>query len=269
MFPGDVLPMRGFNSESESIGGMLERLDARADEVRVLMENSTVEDLIDLWNQLDVSAIYHDCALEGQVISSEELKTSFDPRAVTDATSFQLYSSLRAHRTAYELIRQLATARELRYDMALLKKFHAHFVSKPENSRNFEFRQDIPLHRSYFHEINEAGQIVGNMTKLLAWMNDPADQEELHPVTWATRFHYNFMRIFPFMETSGKIGRAIVNLVLVRQGYLPAVIHATERQRYYEALRQSQNGLTELVIDSARASLEAAHRYLTRNVVAP
>jgi Fic family protein len=72
------------------------------------------------------------------------------------------------------------------------------------------------------------------------------------------------MHIFPFLETSGKIGRAVMNLLLVRSGYLPAIIHATERQRYYEVLRQSQGGLTEVLVDSVMASLEAAARFLRR-----
>jgi len=40
------------------------------------------------------------------------------------------------------------------------------------------------------------------------------------------------------------------------------VIHATERQRYYEVLRQPGSGLIDLVIESALASTEAAARFL-------
>jgi len=57
-----------------------------------------------------------------------------------------------------------------------------------------------------------------------------------------------------------------MNAILVHHGYLPAIIHATERQRYYEALRNNQQMFTELVAESASASLDAASRFLKRAI---
>lgn len=256
--------MHGFNFETDSMNGALERLDDRADEVRAYMESATPGELTGLWAQLDISGIYHDCALEGQVVSPEELNTAFDPRVVADAANLPLYTILRSHRSAFDLMRQLSVSRQLDFSLDLFKRFHVLFSSSPEEAKTGKFRKDIPLHRSYFHEINEADQIAPDMKKLIAWMNDPAETEGLHPVSWASRFHYQFMHIFPYLETSGKIGRVVMNLIMVRAGYLPAVIHATERQRYYEVLRQSPSGLTEVIVDSVMASLDAAARFLKR-----
>jgi len=256
--------MRGLHFESESMTGMLERLDARTAEVRALMEVATPAEIAGLWMQMDISAIYHDCALEGQVVSPEELNTAFDPKAVTDATTLPLYTVLRSHQQAQNLMRRLASQPSIEFSTDLFKRFHVLYASNQEEARAGRFRKDIPLHRSYFHEIDEADQIQANMRKLIAWLNDPEELEGLHPVGLASRFHHSFMRIFPFMETSGKIGRAVMNLILVHFGYLPAVIHATERQRYYEVLRQPQGGLTEVIVDSVSASLEAAARYLRK-----
>ncbi len=54
-----------------------------------------------------------------------------------------------------------------------------------------------------------------------------------------------------------------MHAMLIRDGYLPAVIHAIDRQRYYDALRQTRPGvLTGIVIESLNATLDAAIRTL-------
>jgi Fic family protein len=226
------------------------------------MEGGSPAELAGLWAQLDLSGIFHDCALEGQVVSAEELTGAFDDTAIMDATTLPLYATLRSHKKAYDLIRELAGRRRLEFTLDLFKQFHALFASSPEEAKTGRYRRDIPLHRSYFHEISEPQKIGPNMRRLIAWLNSPEASTSLHPMSWASRFHFRFMRIFPFTETSGKVGRAVMNLILVRHGYLPAIIHATERQRYYEVLRQQQQGLTELVIDSEMAAFDAAVRFL-------
>jgi Fic family protein len=256
--------MVGLQLESEPVTTVLARLDKRADKVRLLMEAASPEEIAGLWAQLDLSGIYHDCALEGQVVSPEELTAAFDDTSLKEATSLPVFATLRAHKQAYDTIRELAGRRRLDLSLDLFKQFHAMFASNPEEAKAGRYRKDIPLHRSYFHEINEPQKIGSNMRQLINWVNSPDEAENVHPINWAARFHFQFMRIFPFTETSGKVGRAVMNLILVRQGYLPAVIHATERQRYYEALRQHQQALTDLVVDSELAALDAAVRYLER-----
>jgi Fic family protein len=258
--------MHGLQFDTEVSAAQFEGLDSRAEQIRLLMEQASAADIASLWQQLDVSAVYHDCALEGQVLSPEELSTAFSQCAITDASRVPLYGSLRSHRTAYDLMRQVAASRTLELSLDLFKQFHQLFAADPAEARSGKFRAETPLHRSYFHEICEPDKIAANMRKLVAWLSEPADSPPLHPVEWASRFHRSFMRIFPYADTSGKVGRAAMNAILVHHGYLPAIIHATERQRYYEALRNNQQTFTELVVESAGASLDAASRFLKRAV---
>jgi len=256
--------MHELQFDTETPAAQFEGLDARAEQIRTLMEHGSAEDITSLWHQLDVSAVYHDCALEGQVLSPEELSTAFNPRALPDASRAALYGSLRSHRTAYDYVRQVGASRTLVFTLDLFKQFHQLFAADPVEARSGKFRSETPLHRSYFHEICEPDKIAGNMRKLVTSLNEPLTAPPLHPVEWASRFHRSFMRIFPYADTSGKVGRAAMNVILVHHGYLPAIIHATERQRYYEALRNNQQAFTELVVESASASLDAASRFLRR-----
>lgn len=246
----------------------LQNLDVKADNVRKRMIDASQERIVSLWNQLDLSAIYHDWALEGQVVSPEELDAAFDTRAVTDAAHLPSSATIRSHKRALDLSREIAVREELVFTTNLFKEFHGLYATDPESAKAGRYRREIPLHRSYFHEICAPDKIVPSMRKLMDWLNDPEDAISMHPVEWATEFHFRFMHIFPFVETSGKIGRTLMNAVLIRYGYLPAIIHATERQRYYEAIRQSKEELMDLVIESEQSSLDAADKFLRSTAIA-
>lgn len=244
------------------------RLDALAHETRQAMLASDASQVTALWRQIDLSLVYHECALEGQVVTPEELATALQRSAITDVASLSLYQSLQRHQTAIDLSRDVASRKSVNFDYSLLCQLHTLFTCDPDECSTPSLRRDIPLHRTYFHEICEPDKIATNLKKLLSWLSDPEEEIELHPIQRASKFHARFMKVFPFTETSGKIGRTVMNILLMRYGYLPAIIHATERQRYYEAIRHANEDLTELVIESATASLDAAIKFLRRSAVA-
>lgn len=259
--------MRSLQIENESLVAALDFLDDKGETVRRLMGKLTPSELTAFWYQLDISAIYHDRAIEGEVVFPEELSSAFDPRMISDVSRAALFQALRNHRQAYVRIRSLARLPEIQFSLEMFHGFHDLFSNRENTDDESSFRRDIPLHRTYFHEISPAATIETSMNELITWMNDPADCNDLHPLLWASRFHHRFMRIFPYLETSGKVGRAVMNVYLLRNGYLPAVVHATERQRYYETIRSTPAELIQLIIDSETASFDSAIRYLRRIVL--
>jgi Fic family protein len=67
---------------------------------------------------------------------------------------------------------------------------------------------------------------------------------------------------YPWTKNSGKVARLLMNFMLLRHGYLPAVIHSIERQRYYEVLRFENEGLLNLVVESLENSIETTTKFL-------
>ena len=53
-------------------------------------------------------------------------------------------------------------------------------------------------------------------------------------------FHFHFMKNLPFPDGSGKVGRLFMNRFLLQGGYILAIIHGSEHQRYYETLKEGQ-----------------------------
>ncbi|MCS6797957.1 MAG: Fic family protein [Myxococcota bacterium] len=215
-----------------------------------------------------MSWIYHDSALEGTVYTTEELEGAFGLRPVADSSLLPVYDEIRQHRAAIALTREMATRKRLVYSPELLRELYLTLVPEEAETKGPLYRKDIPVHRLYFHEISPPDKIAPRLRQLTDWMNSPETRRSTHTVRLAAKAHFRFMQIFPFPRASGKVGRLLMNLVLLRQGYPPAIIHATERQRYYDALKTSSNATASLVADALTASIDSALRYLTSGMAA-
>jgi hypothetical protein len=82
--------------------------------------------------------------------------------------------------------------------------------------------------------------------------------------------HARFEQIHPFLDGNGRTGRLVLNLVLVRLGYPPAIIYKRERAQYLKALRRADRGdygsLGELL---ARAVLDNLYKFVVPAVAGP
>lgn len=93
--------------------------------------------------------------------------------------------------------------------------------------------------------------------------------ESIEPEALA-KVHARFEQIHPFLDGNGRTGRLVLNLLLVRLGYPPAIIFKGDRRRYLAALQSADrddNGpLGELF---ARAILDNLHKFVVPAVAGP
>jgi hypothetical protein len=240
---------------------------------------------------LDMSWIYHDSALEGSVYTPLELRSAvdrvdrpeLDPNAAsatgpmppmvfpahmpggstgTDSSIQPICEEIRRHREALEFIRDFATKKRMPITIDVVKKIYLILHPEEGDIKTVKYRKDIPQHRLYFHEYAPPDKITYKVRQILDWTNDPETRRTRSAVRIAARAHYDLLRVFPFTTDSGKVARLFMNLLLLRNGFPPAIVHSTERQRYYEALKGASAVMTQIVHESIENNLASVEKLL-------
>ncbi|MBL8603838.1 MAG: Fic family protein [Myxococcales bacterium] len=215
--------------------------------------------LAEFQERIDMSWIFHDSALEGTVLSYHELKSAIDKDVVSDVSLIPTYDEIRAHKASIDFVRETASNRKkVPITLDLLRQMHT--VVSPEDSEPVEgtWRKETPVHRLYFHDISPPDKIAGEMKKLDEWLKDPETKKTNPALRLASKLHFKIMQIYPYSRHTGKLARLAMNLVLLRSGYPPAIVHSTERQRYYESLKGPSVLLHNLMLDSLENSIDSA-----------
>ncbi|MDI6791753.1 MAG: Fic family protein [bacterium] len=78
------------------------------------------------------------------------------------------------------------------------------------------------------------------MEVLCQWIQE--NLEAQHPIVTAAITHFNMARIHPFDDGNGRGARLLMNLILMKRGYPPAIIKREKRRQYLETLRQADKG---------------------------
>jgi hypothetical protein len=105
------------------------------------------------------------------------------------------------------------------------------------------------------------------------WISDAQKLTHVDESTFAeaiASLHARFEQIHPFLDGNGRAGRLVLNLVLVRLGYPPAIIYKGDRSRYLAALRRADQGdpgpLGEFL---ARAILDNLYKFIVPAIAGP
>ncbi len=203
-------------------------------------------------NRLIISLIYHDAALEGDVLTYSEIKAAIDPSIISDTSLIPSYEKIKRFYDACKFAEEFAAGRKKVLKLDTLREIYAILTPEARES-GFPYRKDNPLHRLYYHEIAAPDTLETRMEELKTWLEKPSTRQR-HPVERAAETHYRIMSIFPWAKQSGRLARIISNLILRKARYPLAVIHSIDRQKYYESLRHEGAQLVQVYLEAVETA---------------
>jgi hypothetical protein len=237
----------------------------------------------DIWNRIWHQEAHHSTALEGNTLVLAQVETLLEQGRAVGAKELREYLEVRGYADAAHWVYgqalapgawtegELVTLTEVRsvHTMALGPAWDV----APHPSATS--REHPGTFREHDIETFPGGMRPPPWTDVPAQMHDWVRNAKRiaraeRPIERLAQAHDQFERIHPFLDGNGRVGRLLLNLMLLRLGYAPAIIYKRDRARYLAALRKADGGdpgaLGELV---ARSVLDNLYRFIVPAVAGP
>jgi Fic family protein len=195
---------------------------------------------------------YNSNAIEGNTLTLAE--TALVLQGVT-ISSKPVKEHLEAigHRDAYLYIEKIVKDNPPITE-ELIKTLHS-FVLLDEPLERGNYRTSQVMITGAVHTPPQAEFVPSLMKDLIADLQ----QSKLHAVEQAAMFHLDFEALHPFVDGNGRTGRLLMNLSLMKEGFLPINIKLEDRSRYYQAFRSyhTTHSPIEMINLTAEYALDA------------
>jgi Fic family protein len=207
-------------------------------------------------DDLRIFLTYHSNAIEGNSLSLHETQMVVDYGITIHGHPLREYLEATNHAEAYRYITQLVEKRE-RITLETLFTVHRLVMDKILDSRG-SFRT-VPVYiRGSNMTPPPANQVEKLMREWIDWIY--GEGLSYDPVTRATIAHHGFEAVHPYSDGNGRVGRLLLNLMLMQEGYPPALLLYDWRTRYIHGLYVANTGqygpLLTLIGQAVEAGLD-------------
>lgn len=239
----------------------------------------------EIWSDLWHQEAHHSTALEGNTLILNEVRMLLDEGRAVGSKELKEYMEVIGYGAAAKWVYgqalepgdwttgDLLSLHEIRtvHYKAMTPVWHvsphpnATPAETPGNWRQHDI-QPFPegMTPPPFPEINH------RLTDWVHVVNELREKDETPFPERLARIHNEFEKIHPYLDGNGRTGRLLLNLLIVRLGYPPAIVFKNERTRYLNAMRKADKGeygpLGELL---ARAITNNLYRFVVPAVAGP
>lgn len=191
------------------------------------------------WLQFTELFTYSTNAIEGSEVNQKEVKEILEenkwPQDVKRADISETYG-------VAEAVKHIRKTKE-HISIPLIKKLH--FIVF-RNSKNFagKFRkkgEEVAVRDSLgniLHVGAPSNRIRGLLEELIEWYNK--HKNKYPPILLSAVIHNQFETIHPFLDGNGRIGRLLLNNILLKYNFPPVNIYFKNRREYYGVLQEYQ-----------------------------
>lgn len=204
-----------------------------------------------------VELTYTSNAIEGNTLTRQETALIVEKGLTVDGKTLKEHLEAVNHAAALAIVISLAQNKETAISEADILDIQRLILSKIEDA-------NAGRYRSVAVRIAGAAVVLPNPVKvpqLMAEFVHWLQTAQGHPAEVAAQAHYRLVSIHPFVDGNGRTARLLMNLILVREGYPPAIIRKEDLRKYINALEKAQTGgsrddFTALIYEAVGRSLD-------------
>ncbi|MGG1518214.1 Fic family protein [Paenibacillus oryzisoli] len=206
---------------------------------------------------------YNSNAIEGNTLTLLETKIVLEEGLTIGGKKLREHFEVINHAEAISYVQDVVS-RNLELSEYVIKCIH-HLVLKNIDDENAGRYRSINVRISGSQHTPPHFTVLSEkMEQLIGWYTEQKDH--MHPVALAAEFHFRFVYIHPFSDGNGRTARLLMNLILMKHGFPPAIVKAANeaRLKYYETLEIASTGndLEPFVKLIAVCVEESLHKYI-------
>lgn len=196
--------------------------------LKIILKNPDIRD------QFLLALTYHSNGIEGSTLSENETAAILFNNASLSNKSLTEQLEAKNHQTALEYLFKHLTEKKL-INEKLILKLHSILMNA--------IHSDAGLYR------NHGVRIVGTYVPTANWQKIPSLMKELIKkinstkndiISHASFIHAQFEQIHPFADGNGRIGRLLIQAMLLKNNLSPAIILQKNKQLYNLYLNKAQ-----------------------------
>ena len=195
-----------------------------------------------LQEQLALEWTYNSNAIEGNTLSLHETEVVLNQGITIGGKSVNEHLEAINHKDGIEFIQKIIQQKE-ELNESVIRECHRIILKGIDDLEAGAYRRTNVRIVGARLIPPQAIKVKNQMNELLAWYYE--NKHTLPAALLAARFHYKFVCIHPFIDGNGRVARLIMNLLLMANGYPPAVILRVDRKKYYHVLNEANTGNEE------------------------
>lgn len=188
---------------------------------------------------LSVEWTYNSNAIEGNSLTLRETQMVLEEGITVSGKSLREHFEAKNHETALKHLYSLVAMQNPLLSSEILS-LHGYVLRSIEDDFAGRLRTGgVRISGANFIPPN-AQKVPDLLDALIQYTN--SNPGKLSVIELAAIFHHQFVYVHPFFDGNGRTVRLVMNLLLMRAGYPPAIILSNDRKKYYEALNQANKG---------------------------
>ncbi len=199
---------------------------------------------------------YNSNAIEGSTLTLDETALVLKEGVTVGGKPLKHHLEAIGHRDAYYFVQDLVKDKT-----PLTEKVvnDIHSLVLMDRQMDKDVYRSVPVRVGSFCPC-QPYEVPIKMEQLM--LDYSGEMQNRHVIERASVFHLVFETIHPFIDGNGRVGRLLLNLELMKEGYPPINVKFTDRQRYYNCFNHyRENGnnplkMIQLMEEYATAELK-------------
>jgi len=189
-----------------------------------------------LEEQFTLEWTYNSNAIEGNTLTLNETELVINRGLTIGKKSLKEHFEAINHKEVIQYLYDFVKKKK-ELDENIILALHKIILKNIDDTEGGHYRTSNVMITGAIHIPPSAIKIKRLMNEFFEWYYKNKKKLSIAELSaWA---HYKIVHIHPFIDGNGRTARLLMNLILIQNGYPPAVILNVDRQKYYRALKDA------------------------------